>query len=186
MRAVVQRVRSAAVTVDGTTRGEIGRGLLVFLGVGQEDDLRAAHYLADKVLGLRIFPDDEGKMNRSVVEIGGAILAISQFTLLGDCRKGRRPSFIDAAPPERAEPLYLQFAERLRAEPAWRTIPVLVVTAKDLTPEERLRLNGWVEQVLQKGAYSREELLAEVRALVRASVEQADQRRAERSGDRTG
>jgi D-tyrosyl-tRNA(Tyr) deacylase len=119
MRAVVQRVRSASVRVAETTVGEIAVGLLVFLGVGQGDDEPAAEYLAEKTLGLRIFADADGKMNLSVVEVGGSILVVSQFTLLGDCRKGRRPSFVAAAPPHLAEALYRHFAETLR-----RTVPV--------------------------------------------------------------
>src|SRR3712207_3316234 len=105
MRACLQRVSRASVTVTNETgarevTGHIGRGLLVLLGVGREDDERDARQLADKIVGLRIFEDDEGKMNRSLLEAGGAMLVVSQFTLWGDCRKGRRPSFIGAAPPE--------------------------------------------------------------------------------------
>jgi D-aminoacyl-tRNA deacylase len=114
MRAVVQRVHRARVTVDEAIIGEIGPGLVVFLGVGREDDQRDADYLASKIAGLRIFEDDAGLMNLSVQESGGSILSISQFTLLGDCRKGRRPGFSAAAPPERAEELYDYFCERLR------------------------------------------------------------------------
>lgn len=115
MRAVVQRVSRARVDVGGATVGEIGRGLLVLLGVGPGDDPAAARWLAEKVATLRIFPDDAGKMNRDVSEAGGGVLVVSQFTLYGDCQKGRRPSFIDAARPEVAEPLYLAFADALRA-----------------------------------------------------------------------
>ncbi len=110
MRACVQRVSRASVTVDGEVVGQIGRGLLVLLGVGQGDDERDARYLADKIVGLRIFEDDQGKMNRSLAEQGGGLLVVSQFTLLGDVRKGRRPSFTDAAPPEEANRLYEVFA----------------------------------------------------------------------------
>lgn len=113
MRAVVQRVHRAKVEVDGEIIGEIGPGLVVFLGVGQEDDPEDADYLANKIAGLRIFEDEKGLMNLSVRETGGAVLSISQFTLLGDCRKGRRPGFSAAAPPERAEELYNYFCERL-------------------------------------------------------------------------
>jgi D-tyrosyl-tRNA(Tyr) deacylase len=102
-------VNHAHVIVDGQVVGEIGRGLLVLLGVTQDDTASDVQYLAEKITGLRIFPDDEGKMNRSLLEAGGAMLVVSQFTLLGDCRKGRRPSFIAAAPPELAERLYEQF-----------------------------------------------------------------------------
>ena len=115
MRAVVQRVRRAKVTVAGEITGEIGRGMLVLLGVGHEDTQGGAEYLADKIVGLRIFEDDAGKMNRSVAEVGGAVLAVSQFTLFGDVRKGKRPSFDDAARPEMARTLYERFVSRVRA-----------------------------------------------------------------------
>src|SRR3970282_496934 len=114
MRAVVQRVSRAAVRVDSKTVGEIGRGLVVLLGIGVGDAPEAAATMAERVATLRIFPDDEGKMNRSVCDVQGAVLAVSQFTLLGDARKGRRPSFIQAAPPEVAEPLYESFLSALR------------------------------------------------------------------------
>jgi D-tyrosyl-tRNA(Tyr) deacylase len=109
MRACVQRVSRASVTVERQIVGEIGRGLLVLLGVAQGDDEKDARYLADKIVGLRIFEDDQGKMNCSLLEAGGALLIVSQFTLLGDVRKGRRPSFIGAAPPEEANRLYEVF-----------------------------------------------------------------------------
>lgn len=115
MRAVVQRVSRARVTVDSQVTGEIGPGLLVLLAVGQGDSQAAADYLADKIAGLRIFEDERGKMNRSVVDVGGAVLAVSQFTLYGDVRRGRRPSFDAAASPEQARQLYEYFVERLRA-----------------------------------------------------------------------
>ena len=115
MRAVVQRVSRAKVTVGGEITGAIGRGLLVLLGVGQPDNEADAEYLAEKILGLRIFEDDAGKMNRSVVEVSGGILAVSQFTLYGDVRRGRRPSFDDAARPEQARALYEYFVGRIRA-----------------------------------------------------------------------
>ena len=115
MRAVIQRVSRAKVTVAGEVTGEIGMGLLVLLGVGQQDAESGADYLADKTAGLRIFEDDAGKMNRSVVDVGGAVLVVSQFTLYGDVRKGKRPSFDDAARPERARALYARFVERIRA-----------------------------------------------------------------------
>ena len=111
MRAVVQRVSHARVTVEGETTGEIGRGLLVLLGVRKGDTVEQADKLARKLLALRIFEDDDGKMNRSVEDVGGQVLCVSQFTLYGDARKGNRPSFVDAAPPDEAEPLY----ERVRA-----------------------------------------------------------------------
>jgi D-tyrosyl-tRNA(Tyr) deacylase len=115
MRAVIQRVSRAKVTVAGEVTGEIGMGLLVLLGVGQQDAESGADYLADKTAGLRIFEDDAGKMNRSVVDVGGAVLVVSQFTLYGDVRKGKRPSFDDAARPEKARALYERFVERMRA-----------------------------------------------------------------------
>jgi D-tyrosyl-tRNA(Tyr) deacylase len=109
MKAVLQRVSRASVTVDGQVVGQIGRGLMVLLGVEQDDTLADAQHLADKAVQLRIFDDSAGKMNLSLAETGGAMLVVSQFTLLGDCRKGRRPSFIQAAPPELAERLYDAF-----------------------------------------------------------------------------
>jgi D-tyrosyl-tRNA(Tyr) deacylase len=115
MRIVLQRVSRAKVTVEGRVTGEIGRGLLLLAGFTDGDTEEALAWMADKVIGLRIFPDDEGKMNRSVEEIGGAILVVSQFTLYGDARKGRRPSFVDAARPEIAIPLYERFVALLRA-----------------------------------------------------------------------
>lgn len=114
MRAVLQRVSAARVRVAGDTVGEIGPGLLVLLGVGHGDEVREAASLADKCAGLRIFEDAAGKMNLSVEESGGSVLVVSQFTLYGDCRKGRRPGFSDAAPPELADRLYLEFVEQLR------------------------------------------------------------------------
>ncbi len=102
------------MVVDGDTVGAIGRGLLVYLGAGQGDEDADVELTANKLAGLRVFPDDEGKMSRSVEDIGGGVLVVSQFTLYGDVRKGRRPSFTAAAPPERAEALYLQVVDRLR------------------------------------------------------------------------
>ncbi len=109
MKAVVQRVTRASVTVDNEIVGQIGRGLLILLGVGHEDSLDDVHSLADKLAVLRIFDDEAGKMNLALADIQGEVLVVSQFTLLGDCRKGRRPSFVRAAPPELAESLYEQF-----------------------------------------------------------------------------
>lgn len=111
MRACIQRVSEARVVVDGQTTGEIEAGLMVLLGVAEPDTDAELKWLAEKVINLRIFPDDEGKMNRSLVDIGGAMLVVSQFTLYGDCRKGRRPSFVDAAHPEKAEQMYEAFAD---------------------------------------------------------------------------
>ena len=115
MRAVVQRVSRARVTVEEWTTGEIGLGLLVLLGVGHGDTESDAIYLAEKVAGLRIFEDEDGKMNRSVQDVGGSVLAVSQFTLYGDVRRGKRPSFDGAAPPEEARRLYEVFVERVQA-----------------------------------------------------------------------
>jgi D-tyrosyl-tRNA(Tyr) deacylase len=115
MRACIQRVGEASVTVDGAVTGRIGRGLVVLLGVGQEDGDADVRWLAEKVVGLRIFEDDAGKMNRSLAEVGGAMLVVSQFTLYGDCRRGRRPSFTSAAPPELAERLYEVFVDVVQA-----------------------------------------------------------------------
>jgi D-aminoacyl-tRNA deacylase len=114
MRAVVQRVTESSVSVSGRVVGAIGPGLLVLLGVARGDTAQDADYLADKIVHLRIFEDQAGKMNLSLLESGGALLVVSQFTLLGDCRKGRRPSYAAAAPPETAERLYLHFTEVVR------------------------------------------------------------------------
>lgn len=115
MRAVLQRVKRARVSVDGDVTGEIGAGLLVFLGVAQTDTDADLDYMQKKIPELRIFEDEDGKMNRSVVEAGGALLVVSQFTLYGDARKGRRPGFTDAARPELAIPMYERFVEGCRA-----------------------------------------------------------------------
>ena len=114
MRVVVQRVKQARVEVDGAVTGEIGPGLLLLIGVAKPDTESDAQYLVDKVTNLRIFSDHAGKMNRSVRDVGGALLLVSQFTLYGDCKKGRRPSFDEAAPPEHARRLYEYFVERCR------------------------------------------------------------------------
>jgi len=114
LRAVVQRVVRGSVTVNNNVIGQIGRGLVVLLGVGRTDTAEEAGYLADKVANLRVFEDAQGKLNLSVQEVGGEILAISQFTLYGDCRKGRRPNFFDAAPPEEALNLYEIFISGLK------------------------------------------------------------------------
>ena len=113
MRAVIQRVKSASVTVEGRVVSEIREGLLVFLGVAQEDTLADIDYMANKIANLRIFEDDQGRMNLSILDIDGEALVVSQFTLYGDCRKGRRPSFIAAGRPEKADPLYQEFMDKI-------------------------------------------------------------------------
>ena len=115
MRAVVQRVCEASVRVDGQVVGQIGRGLVVLLGVGVGDVLEDAALFAEKVLNLRVFADDSGAMNRSLLDVSGELLVVSQFTLYGDARKGRRPSFVDAAPPDEANRLYRHYVEKARA-----------------------------------------------------------------------
>ncbi len=116
MRAVVQRVKQSTVTTDNEILGQIGSGLLVLLGVAKGDTAKDADYLANKIINLRIFEDEDRKMNRSLLETGGELLAVSQFTLLADCRKGRRPSFIEAAEPEKATDLYERFVNVVRAK----------------------------------------------------------------------
>ncbi len=120
MRSLIQRVSKASVTVDGEVVGEIGAGLLVLVGVGHDDTSADVRWLADKLVGLRVFDDDAGKMNLSVQDIGGAMLVVSQFTLWGDARKGRRPSYIGAAPPEMANRLYQEIVAAI----ADRGVPV--------------------------------------------------------------
>ena len=117
MKAVIQRVKDATAEVDGVPRGAIGAGLLVFVGVAKSDEPADADYLVDKILGIRLFSDSAGKMNLSVAQAGGSLLIVSQFTLCADCRRGRRPSFDPAAPPERALALYNYFVERARRSP---------------------------------------------------------------------
>jgi D-aminoacyl-tRNA deacylase len=117
VRLVIQRVSEAKVIVEGSTQGAIRTGLVVLVGVSRSDDRETVAYCADKLLGLRIFPDENGKMNRNVVEAGGSILLVSQFTLYGDCRKGRRPSFDEAAPPAEALIIYNLFVDILRRGP---------------------------------------------------------------------
>ncbi len=114
MRAVIQRVKQSSVKTNDEIVGRIGQGLLVLLGVAKGDSVADADYLANKIINLRIFEDEDGKMNRSLLETGGELLAVSQFTLLADCRKGRRPSFIAAAEPEKAIELYEKFVDRVR------------------------------------------------------------------------
>ena len=113
MKTVIQRVSRADVTISGTTAGKIGQGLLILLGVGPEDTEETADYIATKIINMRIFEDEKGKMNRSVKDVGGEILVVSQFTLYADCRKGNRPSFVGAAAPEPAEALSLYFIKKL-------------------------------------------------------------------------
>jgi len=115
MRSVVQRVKRASVSVQGETVGEISAGLLVLLAVGQNDGEKDVTWMVDKLVGLRIFEDEEGKMNRSVIEVGGDLLIVSQFTLYGDCRSGKRPSFTTAAPPEQAKALFERTLEAIRS-----------------------------------------------------------------------
>jgi D-tyrosyl-tRNA(Tyr) deacylase len=115
MRAVVQRVTEARVTVAGNITGQIGVGLVVLLGVARDDEHRDADYLADKIVNLRVFQDEQGKMNRSILEIRGQMLIVSQFTLYGDVRRGRRPSYTEAAEPDKANKLYEYFVERVRS-----------------------------------------------------------------------
>ncbi len=117
MRAVVQRVGSGSVSADGEVLGRIGPGLVVLLGVGQGDGPDDARYLADKIINLRIFPDAAGRFQRSLLDVGGELLVVSQFTLYGDCRQGRRPSFTQAAPPDEGERLYRFFLDCLRVYP---------------------------------------------------------------------
>ena len=114
MKAVIQRVSQAGVTVDGKEVSRIGTGLMVLLGVGHEDTQKDADFLVDKIINLRIFEDDRGKMNISLKDVGGELLVVSQFTLMGDCRKGRRPSFINAARPDAASRLYDYFIEKAK------------------------------------------------------------------------
>jgi D-tyrosyl-tRNA(Tyr) deacylase len=114
MRAVIQRVKESSVSVNNEAIGNIGRGLTVLLGVAKEDTSKDAEYLADKIVNLRIFEDENGKLNRSLLETCGEMLVVSQFTLLGDCRKGRRPSFINAAPPDKGNDLYEYFVKQVK------------------------------------------------------------------------
>jgi D-tyrosyl-tRNA(Tyr) deacylase len=146
MVALVQRVSEASVTVDGEVTGAIGTGLLVLLGVHRDDTDTERAWLVNKVAGLRIFPDDEGRMNRSLVDVGGEALVVSQFTLYGDTRKGNRPSFVESAPPEQAEALYESFVAAL-GERLGRPVPTGVFGA-DM--DVRLTNDGpgtlWVER----------------------------------------
>ena len=121
MKALVQRVTEGSVSIDGSIVGEIGKGLVILFGAGQGDTEKDARYLAEKCVNLRIFHDEEGKMNRSLLDIGGEVLIISQFTLYGDCRKGRRPGFSDAALPSEAERLYELFIELVKQQNVKKT-----------------------------------------------------------------
>jgi D-aminoacyl-tRNA deacylase len=114
MKSIIQRVSQSSVRVGDETIGAIGKGVMVLLGVAQNDSEQGAEWLAEKIVNLRIFEDDNGKMNRSLLDIGGSALVVSQFTLYGDCRKGRRPSFVQAAAPEKAEALYDYFIEKVK------------------------------------------------------------------------
>lgn len=114
MKAVVQRVTQSSVSIDGRTVGEIGRGLMVLLGVARRDSEKDAEYLAEKIVNLRIFEDPAGKLNRCLLDVGASMLVVSQFTLLGDCRKGRRPSFVEAAGPDQAEMIYERFVRKVQ------------------------------------------------------------------------
>jgi D-tyrosyl-tRNA(Tyr) deacylase len=143
MRAVLQRVRRASVTVEGETVGEIGQGLVVLLGVARDDAEQDALYLVEKIINLRIFEDDEGRMNLSLLETEGALLVVSQFTLYGDTRRGRRPSWIEAAEPERAESLYEFFISEAR-----RSIPVVATGSFRRMMDVELVNNGPVTILL--------------------------------------
>jgi len=114
LRALIQRVKEGAVYIEGKEVGKIGKGFVLLLGVGQSDTIEDLDYLVDKVVNLRVFPDEEGKMNLSLLDVGGEVLVVSQFTLYADCRKGRRPSFTDAAPPEKGKEMYELFINKLR------------------------------------------------------------------------
>jgi len=144
MRACIQRVSSARVVVEGKITGEIGAGLLVLLGVSGIDTEVELHWLAEKIIGLRIFPDEEGKMNRSLAEIGGEMLVVSQFTLYGDCRKGRRPSFVDAATPEMAEAMYDEFV-KVVAEQGIRTATGVFRAHMDVTLTNDGPVTIWID-----------------------------------------
>ena len=115
MRAILTRVKSASVTIDGAVNGQIGHGLLILLGIAPDDTPAHCRKMADKILGLRIFHDENGKMNKGLADVGGSVLVVSQFTLYGDCHKGRRPNFLQAAGPDIAIPLYEQFLKECEA-----------------------------------------------------------------------
>ncbi len=147
MKAVIQRVKEAKVKVDDEITGEIGKGILVLLGVEKGDTRKDADYLAGKIINLRIFEDDNGKMNLSLMDVGGELLTVSQFTLLGDCRKGRRPSFVRAAGPEEANRLYEYFVEKVKS------LGVCVRTGRFQAMMEVSLINdGPVTFILESGA----------------------------------
>ncbi|MGI8905321.1 MAG: D-aminoacyl-tRNA deacylase [Candidatus Sumerlaeaceae bacterium] len=136
MKVILQRVREASVTVEGRTVGQIGEGLLLLGGIAAEDNEQSLRKMADKLINLRIFEDQAGKMNLSLLEVGGSILAVSQFTLFADCRKGRRPNFMGAAPPEAARQLFDRFVDILR-----ESIPIVQTGVFQAMME--VRLNNW-------------------------------------------
>lgn len=146
MIALVQRVREASVEVDGRVTGAIGRGLLILLGVHREDGVREVEWVARKCVNLRIFPDEEGKMNRSVIETGGEILVVSQFTLYGDTQKGNRPSFTESAQPNAAERLYEQFVQ-IVGRLTCRSVPTGIFGAE---MQVRLQNDGPVTLIVEK------------------------------------
>jgi len=163
MKAVIQRVREASVTVDGKVVGEIGEGLLVLAGFARDDTETTLRAVASKIANLRIFEDDGGRMNRSVLDVGGQLLVVSQFTLLADCRRGRRPSFTDAAPPEIAAGLFEQFVQILREYPCkvqtgvfqammevrlnnWGPVTIILDSADLLAPRRQKSVAGELEK----------------------------------------
>jgi len=154
MKVVLQRVKNAHVEVAGATVGAIGPGLIILLGVARTDSRKDADYLVDKTVNLRIFPDEAGRMNRSILETGGALLVVSQFTLYGDCKKGRRPSFDEAAPPEQARELYEYFVSQLKSS------NIIVETGVfQAEMEVHLVNDGPVTIILESKGNSREPIL---------------------------
>lgn len=149
MRCVIQRVSSASVSVGGSVVGAINKGLVVLVGITHTDTEQTADWMAEKILAIRIFPDSEGKMNRSVVDIGGGVLLVSQFTLYGDLRKGTRPSFIEAARPEHAEPLYNYLLERLKSSALPKDYTPTSSLPKDHTPTSTSSLSLTSQQVIR-------------------------------------
>jgi D-aminoacyl-tRNA deacylase len=145
MKIILQRVKRCAVTVDGTVTGRIGKGILLLLGIDRNDTAAQADFLAEKCAGLRIFPDDQGKMNRSAMEAGGEVLVVSQFTLLGDCSKGKRPSFSRAAGPEKGKELYDYFVRQMK-----RFVPKVETGVFGAMMDVELVNNGPVTLILEK------------------------------------